>query len=87
MRWTLPVDQDVLVKHHEISDANLKISRKAISRSWSDARMLSRRLLSSLMDPNANVAMGESDDIIEHLFATHGGDTKVPLISIDDDTF
>ena len=21
MRWTLPLDQDVLVKHHEISDA------------------------------------------------------------------
>lgn len=45
-----------------------------------ESRELGAKTYPFMVDPNANVAMGESDDIIEHLFATYGGDTKVPLL-------
>ena len=32
------------------------------------------------VDPNAGVAMGESDDIIDHLFKKYGGETHVPFL-------
>ena len=44
-----------------------------------ESRELGAKTYPFMVDPNANVSMGESDDIIEHLFATYGGDTKVPL--------
>ena len=44
-----------------------------------EAKALGAVTFPFLVDPNAGVAMGESDDIIEHLFKTYGGETKVPL--------
>ena len=45
-----------------------------------ESRELGAKTYPFMVDPNANVSMGESDDIIGHLFATYGGDTKVPLL-------
>lgn len=33
-----------------------------------------------MVDPNTGTSMGESDDIIEYLFKTYGGETKIPLL-------
>ena len=33
-----------------------------------------------MVDPNAGMAMGESDDIIDHLFKKYGGETHVPFL-------
>jgi len=45
-----------------------------------EAKALGAATFPFMVDPNAGLAMGESDDIIEHLFKNYGGETDIPFL-------